>query len=191
MATAEKIYARKFIYELSEGDQVVIDLTKNGAITGKVEKVIRHISSGIRGKIGAHQIMIIEGTTADGEFMQAEEDVLLRHEAEFNSFEKVGYDEVCVNDTLLYTPEGRMPDGKKKNMMVGKVIKIEIEEHEDTVFKNCKLKGPHHQSTIGGSDSEKGFVLRGHVEKKIYVLTKYGPDPDILTDTTNSHWVKC
>jgi len=172
MATAtEKIYKRKFIYELSEGDHVVINMTKDGAVTGKVEKVIRHISSGIRGKVGAHQVMIIEGTTEDGEFMQAEEDVLLRHEKEFNSFEKVGYDEVGVNDTILYTPEGRMPDGKKKNMMVGKVIKIEIEEHEDTVFKNHRLKG--------------------HVEKKIYVRTKYGPDPDILTDTTNSHWVKC
>ncbi len=171
MATLEKIYARKFIYEFREGDQVAIGITKDGAITGTVEKIIRHISSGIRGKVGAHQVMIIEGTTADGEFMQSEEDVILRHESEFNSFEKVGYDEVNVGDTILYTPEGRTPDGKKKNMMVGKVIKIENEEHEDSVYKNYRFKK--------------------YIEKKIYVRTKHGPDLDILSDTNNSHWIKC
>ena len=158
---ASKVYKRAFIHEISEGDNVVVNMTVKGAIIAKVSKIIKVIiPSRNGGKVGSHQLTVFEAKLPDGTIMNREEDILMRLEPEFKTFEKVGYDEVEKNDILLYTSE------KTGTKTTGKVVDIKIEQNADQEFK--------------------GHRFIGHLEKKIFIKTQHGSDLDEITDTTNS-----
>ena len=158
---ASKVYTRAFIHEISEGDQVVVEITVKGAVVAKVSKIIKVIiPSRNGGKIGSHQLTVFEAKLPDGTLMNREEDILMRHEPEFGTFEKVYYDEVKKNDVLLYKSE------KTGAKTIGKVVDIKIEQNADQEFK--------------------GHRFVGHLEKKIFIKTQHGSEIDEMTDTINS-----
>ena len=159
-----KVYTRAFIHEISEGDHVVVDITVKGTTVAKVSKIIKVIvPSKNGGKIGSYQLTVFEAKLPDGTIMNREEDILMRLEPEFKTFEKVGYDEVNKNDVLLYKSE------KTGTKTIGKVVDIKIEQNKDQEFK--------------------GHRFIGHLEKKIFIKTQHGTDLDEITDTINSIFV--